>query len=161
MPSFVSSMSKPYAAPFVPPFRAAARRAAIAALVAMGALAAQPAAARAQGAPSAKRIPSGLYQVVPDQNFSAGMDVSTFTVRFEGDTLMLVEQQGTTMTRSRMTYDGEHVTWTDLEGQLMCPGVARYKYVLTNDDKTVRLTPVEDGCGERSAIIAQVTMVRR
>lgn len=128
---------------------------------ALAAIALFPGEARAQSAASAKRIPSGLYQVVPDQNFSAGMDVSAFTVRFEGDTLMLVEQMGTTMTRSRMSYEGEHVTWTDLEGQLMCPGVARYRFTVSSDDKTVRLTPVEDGCGERSAIIAQVAMVRK
>jgi hypothetical protein len=134
--------------------------AALAALAVVAALAAMPVASSAQSSPAPKRIPSGVYRVVPDQNFSAGMDVSAFTVRFDGDTLMLVEQMGTTMTRSRMTYEGEHVTWTDLEGQLMCPGVARYKFTVSSDDKTVRMTPVEDGCGERSAIIAQVAMVR-
>lgn len=138
----------------------ASRRRALAAVPVILAVLFLPASTDAQAA-SAKRIPSGLYQVVPDQNFSAGMDVSAFTVRFEGDTLMLVEQMGATMTRSRMTYEGEHVTWTDLEGQLMCPGVARYKFVISNGDRTVRFTPVEDGCGERSAIIAQVSMVRK
>lgn len=150
--------------PFLFRSRPSAHRGARSTLVALGCFAAlmvTPARSEAQSAAAARRIPSGVYQVVPDQNFSAGMDVSAFTVRFEGDTLMLVEQMGTTMTRSRMTYEGEHVTWTDVEGQLMCPGVARYKFTVSSDDKTVRLTPVEDGCGERSAIIAQVAMVRK
>lgn len=121
-----------------------------------------PSLASAQGgSPPPKKIAPGIYQVVPDQNFSGGMDVSVFTARFEGDSIMFIEQSGSLMSRSRTSYDGEHLLWTDLEGQLMCPGQAKYKLTISEDGKTVRLAPVEDGCGERSAIIAQVSFVRK
>ena len=80
---------------------------------------------------------------------------------FEGDSIMFIEQSGSLMSRSRTSYEGEHLVWTDLEGQLMCPGQAKYKLTISEDGKTVRLAPVEDGCGERSAIIAQVSFVRK
>ncbi|MFN8666213.1 MAG: hypothetical protein U0164_03325 [Gemmatimonadaceae bacterium] len=108
-----------------------------------------------------RKITPGTYQVVPDQNFSGGMDVSVFTARFEGDSIMVIEQSGMMMSRSRVAYEGEHLTWNDLEGSLMCPGTAKYKLTISEDGKTVRLAPVEDGCGERSAIIAQVSFVRK
>jgi hypothetical protein len=38
---------------------------------------------------------------------------------------------------------------------------AKYKLTISEDGKTVRMAPVEDGCGERSAIIAQVSFVRK
>ncbi|HEX4932895.1 MAG TPA: hypothetical protein VFV33_06940 [Gemmatimonadaceae bacterium] len=116
--------------------------------------------ASAQSAPPRKIAP-GTYQIVPDQNFSGGMDVSVFTARFDGDSIMVIEQGGMMMTRSRVAYEGEHLTWTDLEGSLMCPGTAKDKLSISEDGKTVRLAPVEDGCGERSAIIAQISFVRK
>lgn len=119
-----------------------------------------PAAATAQGNGTATRIAPGTYRVVPDSNFSAGMDVSAFTMRFEGDSVMVIEQAGAMVTRSRTSYEGEHLVWTDLEGALACPGVAKYKLAIANDGKRVRLTPVEDGCPERSAIVAQISLVR-
>ena len=120
-----------------------------------------PSLASAQGGSPTRKIAPGIYQVVPDQNFSGGMDVSVFTARFEGDSIMFIEQSGSLMSRSRTSYEGEHLVWTDLEGQLMCPGQAKYKLTISEDGKTVRLAPVEDGCGERSAIIAQVSFVRK
>lgn len=127
---------------------------AAAAVSAVGSIASAQAAAP-------RRIAPGTYQVVADQNFSGGMDVSVFTARFEGDSIMVIEQGGMMMTRSRMAYEGEHLTWNDLEGSLMCPGTAKYKLTISDDGKTVRLAPVEDGCGERSAIMAQVSFVRK
>lgn len=120
-----------------------------------------PAAATAQGSDASPRIAPGTYQVVPDQNFSGGMDVSAFTMRFEGDSIMVIEQDGAMMTRSRTSYDAGHLVWTDVEGSLACPGVAKYKVTLTDEGKRIRLTPVEDGCPERSAIVAQISLVRK
>ena len=121
-----------------------------------------PAAASAQGGGAApKKIAAGTYQIVPDSNFSGGFDVTGFTMRFDGDSLMMVEQNGTMMTRSRIAYEGENLTWSDLEGELMCPGTAKYKLVFSEGGSKIRLTPVEDGCAERSAIIAQISLVRK
>lgn len=119
-----------------------------------------PTMASAQSS-TAKKIAPGLYQVVPDANFAGGMDVSAFSMRFEGDSLMVIEQSGAMMTRSRMSYDGEFLVWTDLEGELMCPGSARYKLIVSQDGRSIRLTPVQDGCEERAAIIAQISLQRK
>ena len=132
----------------------------VAASLIAASIGALPSHASAQAA-APRKITSGTYQVVPDQNYAGGMDVSVFTARFEGDSLMVLEQSGMMMTRSRIAYEGEHITWTDLEGSLMCPGTAKYKLTISEDGKTVRLAPVEDGCGERSAIVAQVSFVRK
>lgn len=118
-----------------------------------------PTVASAQSAP--KKISPGTYAVVPDPSFAAGIDVSVFTIRFEGDSLMVTEQSGAMMTRSRTSYQGDQLQWTDLEGELTCPGVAKYKVAITDEGKTVRLTPVEDGCPERSAIISQISLKRQ
>jgi hypothetical protein len=119
-----------------------------------------PALAEAQAGASRKITP-GVYQVVPDPSFSAGFDVSAISMRFHGDTVMVIEQGGAMMTRSRTSYEGEHLVWTDLEGELMCAGVAKYKLVFSDEGRTIRLTPVEDACAERSAIIAQISLKRR
>ncbi len=119
-----------------------------------------PSMASAQSS-AARKIAPGTYVVVPDANFAGGIDVSVFTIRFEGDSLMVTEQSGATMTRSRTSYQGDQLQWTDLEGELTCPGVAKYKVAISDEGKTVRLTPVEDGCPERSAIIAQISLKRQ
>ncbi len=119
-----------------------------------------PTLASAQSATGRKIVP-GTYQIVPDPSFAGGIDVSVFTIRFEGDSLMVTEQSGATMTRSRTSYQGDQLQWTDLDGELTCPGVAKYKVSFSDEGRTVRLTPVEDGCPERSAIIAQISLKRQ
>jgi len=119
-----------------------------------------PAMAAAQSS-APKKIAPGLYQIVPDANFAGGIDVSAFSMRFDGDSLMAIEQSGAMLTRSRTSYEGEHLVWTDLEGELMCPGVARYKVVFSDEGRSIRLTPVKDACAERSAIIAQISLKRK
>lgn len=119
-----------------------------------------PAVASAQSS-APKKITPGTYSVVPDPSFAAGIDISVFTIRFEGDSLMVTEQSGAMMTRSRTSYQGDQLQWTDLEGELTCPGVAKYKVAITDEGKTVRLTPVEDGCPERSAIISQISLKKQ
>jgi len=108
---------------------------------------------------AAKKVTPGLYQVVADPNFSAGMDMSVFTMRIDGDSSLVIEQAGALAARARLWYEGEHMLWSDLEGQLMCPGTAKYKLSIAEDGKSFRLSPVEDPCAERSAIVAQIKMV--
>lgn len=122
-------------------------------------LAVVPGAAGAQNA-ATKTIPPGSYSLVADSNFTGGVDVSGFTLRFEGDSILVAEQGGMTFIRSRLAYTSEELTWTDLEGQLSCPGVARYKYSVDARSGDVRLTPIEDSCPERSGVLAQVRLVR-
>lgn len=117
--------------------------------------------AQAQSATALRRIPAGVYQIVPDSNYSAGMDVSTFTMRFDGDSLMTVEQGVTTMSRARTSYEGELILWTDFDGDLMCPGTAKYRISFDATATVLRLTPVEDPCDQRSLIISQVHLVKQ
>lgn len=125
------------------------------------ALCLSPAALLAQGAPVPARIPSGAYRVVPDPTAALGVDVSAFVLRFEGDSSLVVEQGGMLLTRARVQVAGDEVTWTDLDGQMVCPGQARYKLTLSDDRRTLRLTPVTDGCAERSMVVSQVSLVRQ
>jgi hypothetical protein len=120
-----------------------------------------PVTSQAQnGAP--KKIPAGIYSIVPNPGFTGEVDVSAFSIRIEGDTSMVVEQGGTVFIRSKITgYNGDEVTWTDAEGQLSCPGTTRYKFAVDEASGDVRLTPVEDSCPERSGVLAQVRLVRQ
>ncbi|MEO7963500.1 MAG: hypothetical protein ABIT38_06270 [Gemmatimonadaceae bacterium] len=120
---------------------------------------ASPRVAQAQ-ASAAKKIPSGTYSIVANPNFSAEVDVTAFTIRFEGDSSMVTEQNGTVFIRSKLTYVGEELTWVDTEGQLSCPGTSRYKVAIDAANGDVRLTPVEDSCAERSGVLSQVKLVK-
>ncbi len=115
----------------------------------------------AQGAAAMRKIPAGVYQIVPDSAFSAGIDMTAFTMRFDGDSLMTVEQSGTMMSRAKITYEGDNILWTDLEGELMCPGTAKYKITFKASGASFRLTPVEDPCDQRSAIVVQIQLVKK
>ena len=117
--------------------------------------------ANAQSAAALRKIPAGVYQIVPDSNYSAGMDLSNFTMRFDGDSLMSVEQGGTMMSRARTSYAGELILWTDFEGDLMCPGTATYRISFDATATVLRLTPVEDPCDQRLLIVSQVHLVRK
>ena len=117
--------------------------------------------ANAQSAAALRKIPAGVYEIVPDSNYSAGMDLSNFTMRFDGDSLMSVEQGGTMMSRARTSYAGELILWTDFEGDLMCPGTAKYRIAFDATATVLRLTPVEDPCDQRSLVVSQVHLVRK
>ena len=117
--------------------------------------------ANAQSAAALRKIPAGVYEIVPDSNYSAGMDLSNFTMRFDGDSLMSVEQGGTMMSRARTSYAGELILWTDFEGDLMCPGTATYRIAFDATATALRLTPVEDPCDQRSLVVSQVHLVRK
>ena len=117
--------------------------------------------ANAQSAAALRKIPAGVYEIVPDSNYSAGMDLSNFTMRFDGDSLMSVEQGGTMMSRARTSYAGDLILWTDFEGDLMCPGTAKYRIAFDATATVLRLTPVEDPCEQRSLVVSQVHLVRK
>ena len=87
----------------------------------------------AWGDPPPRKIAPGIYQVVPDQNFSGGMDVSVFTARFEGDSIMFIEQSGSLMSRSRTSYEGEHLLWTDGAGWAHARDVKPGELVVISD----------------------------
>lgn len=104
------------------------------------------------------KIPAGSYEMVPDANYSAGFDVSGVVVEFTEGT-MTASQAGTVLVKSTTRMNGDVITLTDVEGQVACPSPATYK--VTVSAKGVRLAPVEDPCAERSAVLAQVTLVKR
>jgi hypothetical protein len=104
------------------------------------------------------KIPAGTYEMVPDANYSAGFDVTGLMVEFTENSMTAL-QAGTILVKSTFTYQGDIITLTDVEGQVACPSQAKYRVSIT--DKGVRLTPVEDPCEGRPAVLAQVTMVKK
>lgn len=112
-----------------------------------------PAAAEAQ-----VKIPVGTYELVPDANYTAGFDVAGVIVEFT-ETTMTASQAGTVLVKSTTRMNGDVITMTDVEGQVACPSPATYK--VTVSAKGVRLAPVEDPCAERSAVLSQVTLVKK
>lgn len=129
-------------------------------VVALCFFSATPALAVAQGRASApKRIPAGTYVLVPDSTYSGGPDLSAFTVTFQGDTLMILEQGGAMMAKTKIAYDQATMTWTDFEGEMMCAGTARYTHLVS--DTEVRLVPIEDSCTGRISIVMQIKLVKK
>ncbi len=110
------------------------------------------------GSAQDKKITPGLYDMVPDANFSAGFDPAGIVVEFT-DTHMTATMQGQLMVKSKITLSGDMLTIEDLEGQVACPGIAKFKVTFT--DKGFRMAPVEDPCAERGAVLAQITMVKQ
>jgi hypothetical protein len=104
------------------------------------------------------KIPTGTYEMVPDANYSAGFDVTGIVIEFTEST-MTASQAGTVLVKSTTKMNGDVITLTDVEGQVACPSPATYK--VTISQKGVRLAPVEDPCAERSAVLAQVTLVKK
>lgn len=117
-------------------------------------LATVPMAAGAQD----KKIAPGMYELVADANFSAGFDVTGVVVEFT-ETTMTAMMQGQLLVKSKIAISGDIMTIEDIEGQVACPGIAKFK--VTISDKGVRMSPVEDPCAERGAVLAQVTMVKK
>ena len=115
------------------------------------------AAAPATGVAQVK-IPAGTYEMVPDSNYAAGFDVAGVTVEFT-ETTMAALQGGALLVKSNIKLDGDIMTLSDVEGQVACPSESKYKVTVTA--MGVRLTPVEDPCSERSAVLAQVTLVKK
>jgi hypothetical protein len=105
-----------------------------------------------------KKVTPGLYEMVPDANFSADFDPNGVIIEFT-DAQMTATMQGQLLVKSKISLAADIMTIEDLEGQVACPGIAKFK--ITFSDKGFRLTPVEDPCPERGAILAQVTMVKK
>jgi hypothetical protein len=106
-----------------------------------------------------KKIAAGTYELVPDANFSGGgFDVAAVLVEFT-ETHMTAFMQGQLLVKSKITIVGDEMIVEDLEGQVACPGIAKFRLSFT--EKGFRMTPVEDPCAERGAILAQVTMVKK
>jgi hypothetical protein len=112
----------------------------------------------AEGGAQEKKVTPGLYEMVPDANFSAGFDPNGVIIEFT-DALMTATMQGQLLVKSKISLAGDIMTVEDLEGQVACPGIAKFKVSFT--EKGFRMTPVEDPCAERGAVLAQVTMVKK
>lgn len=104
------------------------------------------------------KIAPGAYDMIPDANYSAGFDVTGIVIEFS-DSTMTALQNGMVLVKSTLKFEGDHVTLTDIEGQVACGGPARFK--VTISEAGVKLTPVEDPCPERGAVLGQVTLKRR
>lgn len=121
-------------------------------LLPLALLLAVPASSEAQ-----TKIPPGTYSLVPDATFNVDFDVSSVVIEFTENT-MTATAGGTILVKSSFTIAGDMMTITDLEGQVACPSVSKYK--VTISEKGIRVTPVEDPCAERSSVLAQVTFVK-
>ena len=99
-------------------------------------LTAVPAVSEAQA-----KIPPGIYSLVPDPTYNVDFDASAVVVEFTENT-MTAMAGGALLVKSSFTIAGDAMTITDLEGQVACPSVAKYKVTVT--DKGIRVTPVED-----------------
>ena len=128
-------------------------KALIRSLLAVALLAIAAPAATAQA-----KIPKGTFELVPDANFAAGFDVTGILVEFT-DSTMTATQAGNLVVKSKLVVSGEFVMLTDLDGQAMCPGEAKYQFKAT--EKGFRMIPVEDPCAERAAIIGAITLVKK
>lgn len=105
-----------------------------------------------------KKLAPGVYTMVPDANFSAGFDPTGLLVEFSA-TEMVATMQGQLMVKSKITLTGDILTLEDIEGEVACPGMAKYKISFT--DRGMRMSPVEDPCAERGAVLSQITMVKK
>ena len=110
------------------------------------------------GGAQEKKVTPGLYDMVPDANFSADFDPNGVIIEFT-DAVMTATMQGQLLVKSKFSLTGDIMTVEDLEGQVACPGIAKFKVTFT--EKGFRMTPVEDPCAERGAVLAQVTMVKK
>ncbi len=104
------------------------------------------------------KIAPGMYQMIPDANFSGGIDVAGIDIEFTEST-MTATQGGAVLVKSTFTLVGDMVTLVDTEGQVACPSSSKYKITMT--EKGFRMTPVEDACPERAGVLAQVSLVKK
>jgi hypothetical protein len=113
--------------------------------------------AQSPAASAALKIPSGVYNIVPDANYS-GPDLAGIVFEFSGDTLMTVKQNGGTMISSKMAITGTDVMITDGDNQIGCTGTSKYQLKMEAD--AIRLVPVEDSCETRALVMPQVKLVK-
>ncbi|MEP7348196.1 MAG: hypothetical protein ABI877_23220 [Gemmatimonadaceae bacterium] len=113
--------------------------------------------AHAQAATSI--TPRGTYVLVPDSSY-AGPDIAGLVLTFaEDNTMVVAGPDGSLIVKSKLTFDNGVMTLNDQDGTNVCTNAGKYRVV--GDLKTFKLTLVEDGCQERSAIITTVKFVRQ
>lgn len=106
-----------------------------------------------------RALPVGSYQVQAGEGFAGGFDLSTVTVDVAEGSWTIMMGAGL-VAKSNIKFEGtDHVTITDLEGEMMCPGTAKYQIAKT--DKGYKLTPIEDPCPERGDIISTLLFVKK
>jgi hypothetical protein len=103
------------------------------------------------------RIPAGTYHVVPDSTYAADFD-ATGIVSEVTATTMTTTQAGTLLVRSNIAFEGDVMSFSDVDGQFLCPGVAKYRVIL--NAKGFRVVAVDDPCPERAGVLNQVSFVR-
>lgn len=115
-------------------------------------------AASASAQTSSSVMPRGSYTMVPDSNY-AGPDLTGLAITFGDDnTMTVVSPDGSLIVKSKLTFENGVMTLNDQDGSNVCQAAGKYKVV--GDAKTFRLSLVEDGCSERSAIVIAVKWVR-
>jgi hypothetical protein len=110
------------------------------------------------GAAAQVKIAPGSYEMVPDSNYTAGFDVTGIVIEFT-ETTMTALQMGNVLVKSSLSFAGDVLTLTDTEGSVACPSASTYKVSVT--PKGVRMTPVQEACAERGAVLGQVTLVKK
>lgn len=103
------------------------------------------------------KIASGTYVMVADSGFALDVPLASITLVFS-DSTMTANMDGRMIIRSRLAAAGDQITMTDYEGEMACGTPAKYKVVVTA--KGLRLTPIEDVCEQRSAVLAAVTLIK-
>lgn len=117
-----------------------------------------PAIAQNAGGTAALKIPTGVYDIVPDSNY-AGPDLAGIAFEISGDTLMIARQNGEAMATMKLAIAGSDITITDGENQIGCAGTSKYRLVV--DGKMIRLVPVVDTCETRALVMPQVRLMLR
>lgn len=103
------------------------------------------------------RIPSGTYTLVADSGFTLDVPLASITLVF-ADTILTANVDGQMVIRSRLMLAGDKLTMTDYEGEMACAMPATYKVEIK--PAGLRLTPLEDTCTNRSAVLAGVTLIK-
>jgi len=113
------------------------------------------ATAQAQGSVT----PRGTYTFQTDSGY-AGPDLTGLTVSFDDSNQMVVSgPDGTLLVKSKLTFENGVMTLNDQDGTNVCQYAGKYRVV--GDAKSFKLTLVEDGCPDRSAIVTTVKFVKQ
>lgn len=110
-------------------------------------------------AQSASVTPRGTYTFVPDSGY-AGPDLTGLTVTFDKDNSMVVSApDGSLIVKSKLTFENGVMTLNDQDGTNVCQYAGKYRVV--GDATAFKLTLVEDGCSDRSAIVTTVKFIKQ
>ena len=103
--------------------------------------------------------PRGTYALVPDSGY-AGPDISSLMVMFADDNSMTITApDGSLIVRSKLAFESGVVTLNDQDGSNVCQYAGKYRIV--GEVSSFKLSLVEDGCSDRSAIIVALKFVRQ